>query len=139
MINIRSYSAVYSLEPYDKVDLRQSITKQLNKVELSNRFSRAVFFSNNQEFQFGEKHIQEVNAACMTIIQNAIVLWNYLYLSQMVINSNDEKNKQHMVNSIKAGSAITWHHVNLHGEYDFTKNVANDRQFDINKILTLKV
>ncbi len=57
----------------------------------------------------------------------------------MVINSNDEKNKQHMVNSIKAGSAITWHHVNLHGEYDFTKNVANDRQFDINKILTLKV
>jgi len=75
----------------------------------------------------------------MALIQNSIVLWNYLYLSQLLINNNNEKQKQQMVNSIKSGSAITWRHVNLQGEYHFTKNVANDKQFDMPKILALNI
>lgn len=32
---------------------------------------------------------------------------------------------------------ISWQHINLHGEYDFTKCVANDNPFDIQRISTL--
>lgn len=135
----RIIKSLFVLTYYDDVKLRQSIEKQLNKVELSNKFSRAVFFANNQEFQYGEKYEQEINAACMSIIQNAIVLWNYLYLSQLLVNNNSQEQKDQMIRSIKSGSAITWHHVNLHGEYDFTKNKANDERFEMAKILELDV
>lgn len=135
----RIIKSIFILTYYDDVKLRQSIEKQLNKVELSHKFSKAIFFANNQEFQFGEKHDQEINIACMSLIQNCIVLWNYLYLSQLLINNSDQESKQQMLLSIKAGSAITWHHINLHGEYDFTKNVANDKMFDMKKILSLNV
>lgn len=135
----RIIKSLFILTYYDDLKLRQSIEKQLNKVELSNKFSRAVFFANNQEFQYGEKHAQEINTACMSLIQNAIVLWNYLYLSQLLVNSNNQEQKDLMIRSIKSGSAITWHHVNLHGEYDFTKNKANDTMFEMAKILELNV
>ena len=41
--------------------------------------------------------------------------------------------------SILNGSVLTWRHVNLHGEYDFTWEAANDVQFDLNRILSLTV
>ncbi|MBP9777897.1 MAG: Tn3 family transposase [Rickettsiaceae bacterium] len=135
----RIIKSLFILTYYDDLKIRQSIEKQLNKVELSNKFSRAVFFSNNQEFQHGEKHEQEINTACKSLIQNAIVLWNYLYLSQLLVNNDDQKQKDQMIRSIKSGSAMTWQHVNLHGEYDFTKKQANDIMFEMEKILKLKV
>tara|TARA_R110002124_G_scaffold281572_2_gene456026 strand:- start:2928 stop:3089 length:162 start_codon:yes stop_codon:yes gene_type:complete len=51
--------------------------KQLNIIELANKFSKAIFFANNQEF----REEQEIIIACKVLIQNAIILWNYLYLS----------------------------------------------------------
>ena len=42
---------IFLLQYIDDLKLRQSIEKQLNKVENSNKFSDAIFFANNQEFQ----------------------------------------------------------------------------------------
>ena len=36
------------------------IQKQLNKVELANKFSAAVFFANNQEFMQTAREDQEI-------------------------------------------------------------------------------
>jgi len=44
-----------------------------------------------------------------------------------------------MVGSIKRGSVIAWGHINMQGEYDFTKNSTNDGQFDMEKILGLMI
>ena len=119
--------------------MRQRVEKQLNKVELSNRFSKAVFFARNQEFQVGTLGGQEIAIACKVLIQNAIVLWNYLYISQLLANTPSRKKQQDMVSSITRGSIIIWRHVNLQGEYDFTRYAANDSQFDMRKILSLKL
>ena len=60
----RIIKSQYILTYLDDVDLRQRIEKQLNKIELANRFSKAVFYANNQEFQLGTKEEQEVATAC---------------------------------------------------------------------------
>ena len=65
----------------DDVKLRQMIEKQLNKLESSNKFSKAVFYGNNQEFQQATKEEQLVAEGSKRLIQNAIICWNYLYLS----------------------------------------------------------
>lgn len=42
-------------------------------------------------------------------------------------------------NSPKRGSVTAWGHVNMQGEYDFTKHSSNDVRFDMGKILALRV
>jgi TnpA family transposase len=134
----RIIKSIFILTYYDELELRQRIEKQLNKVELSNKFSKAIFFANNQEFKQGTKEEQEIATACMVLIQNSILLWNYLYLSQIVANNTDVKERNQMIDSIKRGSMMAWRHINLQGEYDFTNTAANDFPFDMEKILALK-
>lgn len=135
----RIIKSIFILTYFDDAELRQRIEKQLNKVELSNRFSKAVFFSNNGEFRCGDLEEQKITAACKVFIQNAIVLWNYLYLSQLLANNADPEEQKRMLESIKRGSIITWRHINLYGEYNFTKYAANQAIFDMERILGLKV
>ncbi len=135
----RIIKSQFILTYYDDVELRQRIEKQLNKVELANKFSKAVFFANNQEFQVGTKEEQEIATACKVLIQNAIVLWNYLYLSQRLSKTADPDDRQDMLEAITGGSIIAWAHVNMQGEYDFTRRAANDDVFDMQSILALKL
>jgi TnpA family transposase len=135
----RIIKSIFILTYFDDVRLRQRIEKQLNRIELSNKFGRAVFYANNGEFKQAGSDEQETIIACRTLIQNSIVLWNYLYLSQLLSNCANEKERNGMVNMIKEGSVISWAHVNLHGEFDFSRRAANDIQFDMPRILSLQV
>ena len=98
-----------------------------------------MFFDNDQEFQVGTKEEQEIATACKVLIQNAIVLWNYLYLSSLIINTEPEQERFEIIEAIKKGSVLTWRHVNLRGEYDFSRPAANETTFDIDKIVSLKI
>lgn len=60
----------------DDPELRQAVEKQLNKVEGSNKFARAISFGHNQEFTQSEKEDQEIAEGCRRLIKNAIVCWN---------------------------------------------------------------
>lgn len=135
----RIIKSLFLLTYYDDVKLRQRIEKQLNRIELSNKFGRAVFYANNSEFKQALQSEQTVTVACRTLIQNAIVLWNYLYLSQLLANCADDEERIEMVNMIKEGSVLSWAHVNLHGEFDFRRRAANEVQFNMKKILSLEV
>lgn len=135
----RIIKSLFILTYFDDVRLRQRIEKQLNRIELSNKFSNAVFFANDGEFNQATPEEQQIAVACKVLIQNAIVLWNYLYLSQLLANCSDENERNEIVSMIKNGSVITWRHINLHGEYDFRRRAANDSGFDMSKILSLKV
>lgn len=135
----RIIKSIFILTYFDDVKLRQRIEKQLNRIELSNKFSTAVFFANNREFSQATRDEQEIATACKILIQNAIVLWNYLYLSQLLANCIDDSERNEMINLIKNCSVIIWRHINLHGEYDFKRRAANDTSFDMVKILSLEV
>ena len=70
----------------DDVAFRQRIEKQLNKVEASNKFAKAVFFGNNAEFTVATEEEQNIANNCKRLIQNTIILWNYLY-NKGIINT----------------------------------------------------
>ena len=129
----------FILTYYDDVELRQRIQKQLNLAEQANKFSRAVFFDNDQAFQDGSLLQQEAAITCKLPLQNSIILWNYLSLSDCVINTSDPYERQQIIDAIRRGSVITWSHVNLRGEYSFTPPSANDDVFDFEKIKALQI
>jgi TnpA family transposase len=105
----------------DDVELRQMIEKQLNKVEASNKFSKAVFFGNNSEFQVADRDEQNIANNCKRLIQNAIILWNYLYLTKKIQDSKTDDEKQEIIKALQNSSIVHWSHINFYGEYDFTK------------------
>lgn len=117
---------LFILKYIDDVELRQAIEKQLNKIEHAHRFAKAVAFANNQEFSQGEKELQNVAADCRRLIENSIICWNYLYLTNKLTEMPDEHQRQALLESVKAGSIITWKHINFHGEYDFSAEKMQD-------------
>ena len=129
----------FILEYIDDVVLRQSIEKQLNKVEHSQNFAKAVFHGQNQEFTQETKEEQLIAEGCKRLIENAIICWNYLYLSQKLADATESERKE-MIAQIKRSSIITWHHINLLGEYDFSDEKLNTiTPFQLPKNLELKM
>ena len=127
---------MFLLTYIDNLELRQAIQKQLNKIELANKFSDAVFFDNNQEFKQGSREEQEIAMSCKILLQNAIVLWNYLFLSQLLATTEDPDKRAELLMIIKNGSIMSWQHINMLGEYDFrNKPAVNEPIFDMEKIM----
>ena len=116
----------FILRYIDDMKLRQAIEKQLNKVELANRFTRAVAVGNSREFTQGDKEEQEIAEACNRLIKNAIICWNYLYLSQKLVRMKEPDQKEKLISAIANHSIICWEHMNLLGEYDFSDEKLKD-------------
>jgi hypothetical protein len=62
---------------------------------------------------------QEISVSCKILLQNAIVLWNYLYLSQLLSSTEEKTKRDELLKIIKNGSIMYWQHINLLGKYDF--------------------
>ena len=130
--------SLFLLKWIDLLDLRQAVEKQLNKGESANRFADAICFGRNHEFLYAEKAEQEMADGCNRLIRNAIICWNYLYLSQRLAEEADEERRQALVAAMQNGSIVLWHHLNLHGEYDFSEEKLQDSVgFDLPRILAI--
>lgn len=131
---------LFLLKYIDDVGLRQDIEKQLNKLESSNKFAKTVFYGNNHEFMQETKEDQLIAEGCKRLIQNAIICWNYLYLSQELLRAESQGNKQHLIRTIQNGSIVVWQHINLQGEFDFSDEILKDSiNFQLPKLLELKI
>jgi len=136
----RIIMSLFLLRYIDDVELRQEIEKQLNKVETAHRLESAVYFANNQEFHQSTKEEQLIAEGCKRLIENAIICWNYLYLSQLLLKAKTGYEKKKLIHTIKNGSVITWQHINLQGEYDFSsKTLENSYEFQFPEILGLEI
>ena len=111
----RIIKTIFLLKYIDSVELRQTIEKQLNKIESSQKFAKAVFFGSNQEFQYKTKEDQIRADGCKRLIENAIICWNYLYLSDLILKTKDLDERQRIIKIVKGGSVVAWQHINLQG------------------------
>lgn len=118
--------SLFILRYIDDLELRQAIEKQLNKVELANRFTRAVAVGNPREFTQAEKEEQEIAEACNRLIKNSIICWNYLYLARQLEKAPDAETRETLRHIIAAHSPMSWAHINMLGEYDFSDEKLRD-------------
>jgi TnpA family transposase len=133
----RIIKSIFVLKYIDDVEWRQAVEKQLNKGELANKFSAAVSFA-DQNILEPLKEDQEIAVMCKTIIQNIIILWNYIELTKIIMHS-DEEEREHILESITNASILTWQHVNLHGTYDFSNLLSsNDSEYSLEDVINFK-
>jgi TnpA family transposase len=77
----RAVRTEFLLRYLDDQDLRKRIDDQLDKLESTHHFARAVFYGQNGQLRYAGKEEQQVADACKRLVQNAIVCWNCLYLT----------------------------------------------------------
>ena len=75
---------------------------------------------------------------CKTVIQNVIILWNYIELTKLIMRS-DLKQQQGILANIANASIIAWKHVNLLGTYDFSnlKHMYNENE-EVEQLINFK-
>jgi TnpA family transposase len=133
----RVIKSIFMLKYFDDVALRQTIEKQLNKGELANKFSGAISFA-DQNLLEAHSEDQEISVMCRTIIQNIIILWNYIELTKIIMRSDPDE-RVLLLENILSASILTWQHVNLHGTYDFSNLLsANDSEYSFNDVINFK-
>ena len=133
----RAIKSIFMLKYFDDVELRQTIEKQLNKGELANKFSEAISFA-DQNILEAHSEDQEISVMCRTIIQNIIILWNYIELTKIIMRA-DLDERALLLENILSASILTWRHVNLHGTYDFSNLLsANDPDYSLDDVINFK-
>lgn len=119
-------------------DLRKRIDDQLDKLESTHQFARAMFYGQNGQFRYAGKEEQQVADACKRLMQNVIVCWNCLYLNQRLFQALPAE-RQALANAIAHMSPVSWQHINLQGEFDFSdEELSNALRFDLCALLTVK-
>jgi TnpA family transposase len=122
----RIIKSMFILRYIGDVELRMAIENVLNRVELGNRFTRAIAVGNPREFSAGDKAEQEIAEACNRLIKNAIVCWNYLLLEHRLSQAATDELRTEIRAAVANHSVISWDHVNLLGEYDFSDEKLRD-------------
>jgi TnpA family transposase len=122
----RIIKSMFILRYIDDVELRMAIENLLNRIELGNRFTRAIAVGNPREFSAGDKEEQEIAETCNRLIKNAIVCWNYLLLEHRLSQASTDEIKAEIRAAVANHSVISWGHVNLLGEYDFSDEKLRD-------------
>jgi len=136
----RIVKTIFILRYVDDLELRQAIEKQLNRVESYHQFGKAIFFARNQEFNYATRDEQLIAEGCKRLIANAIICWNYLYLSKKICAAESSEEKRSIIDAVKTGSVVSWHHINFQGEYDFSKkSLQNAVEFDLKEIMELDI
>ena len=90
---------------------------------------RVLRLSNQEFLQATKEEQQKTGKHASGLSRTAIILWNYLYLSKKIMDENDEAKRKQILKTIQSGSVVTWSHVHLHGEYDFSEE-EKLRDFD---------
>ncbi|MFK7981449.1 MAG: Tn3 family transposase, partial [Saprospiraceae bacterium] len=135
----RMAKTLHVLRFTDDLEMRQDSRKSGNAIESSNRFSSAIFFANGGEMIYLTRTEQQIADACKNLIKNAIVCWNYLYLTRKIQQQQNPIKREELVTMAKKKTMNAWRHAHLSGNYDFSdENLADSfdllysRNYDLN-------
>jgi len=135
----RLLKSKFILEYINDESLRKAIQKQLNRVELGQKLSEAVFFARKGKLYVGTPDEMQKVVESTRLIKNAIILWNYLFLSDYYYSLESGDEKRLAVKAMSNGSVISWKHINMHGVFDFDHQASSSFSTPIKELLKMKI
>lgn len=123
----------------DDLEMRQDSRKSSNAIESSNRFSSAIFFANGGEMIYLTRTEQQIADACKNLIKNAVICWNYLYLTRKIQRTKNQSQYKELIEIAKQKTMNAWQHIYFIGTYDFSEenmadsfNLLLSQNYDVN-------
>jgi len=80
----------YILRYLTDCDLRKMVQAQLNKGEYRHKLPRWIFFANQGEFTTGDYEEIMNKASCLSLVSNAILMWNTIKIDKIVQKLEDQ-------------------------------------------------
>ena len=102
----------------DSEEYRRKIMIQLNKGEALHSLRRFLFFANEGKIRRKQETEQEHQASCLTLLTNAVITWNTVYI-KAVIDQLTEEGFPINDSDIRHVSPARYEHINQYGTYRF--------------------
>jgi TnpA family transposase len=116
------HRSLYLLRFIDEPSLRRNVQMALNRGESYNKLRRAVAFANFGKLRFKTEHEQQIWQECSRLITNCIIHYNAAILSNLLAHRKSISDLEGVAQLGKV-SLVSWEHINLHGRYEFTKEM----------------
>ena len=115
----RLVKTVYILSYIQDETMRRQVGKQLNRGEHRQGVAKHVFFADQGEFRSGDLAQIMNKASCLSLLSNAILVWNTVHISDIVTRL---RGKGHTISDehLAGVSPMLRKHVIVNRTYDFT-------------------
>jgi phosphotransferase system HPr-like phosphotransfer protein len=80
----RVVKTIYILKYLNEEDLRHRVQLQLNRGERRHSLARWIFFADQGEFRTGDYQEIMNKASCLSLVSNAILVWNTLQIARIL-------------------------------------------------------
>src|ERR687888_1732311 len=80
----RALKSLYLLRYIQDIELRGRVQIQLNRGERRHQLARRLFFANQGAFQTGDYDEIMNKASCLSLLSNAVVVWNTVQMSRIL-------------------------------------------------------
>lgn len=121
----RLIKTIHALSWYASVEKRQWTTRQLNKGESLHALRAHLMFANHGTIQRKSDQALNHQASCLTLLTNAVILWNSIYMAEALEQLEREKFPFNPAD-IRHIWPTRFEHINVHGKYEF--NLEQARQ-----------
>ncbi len=109
---------MYILAYIDDDSLRGYVQRALNRGEAYHQLRRAIASVNGNRFRGSSDYEIELWNECARLLSNAIIYFNSLILSHLLIYF-EGKGDEEKLELTKKVSPVAWHNINLNGTYSF--------------------
>jgi len=117
------HRSLYLLDYINSPSLRQNVQKAVNRGENYHQLRRAVSFASFGKLRFKTEYEQDLWSECSRLIANCIIFYNASILSRLLEHQEKTGDTQGAA-ATKNVSPIAWQNVNLHGRYEFLKQIV---------------
>jgi TnpA family transposase len=114
----RLVKTLFILRYLKSPEYRHRIERQLNKGEELHKLRRFLFFGNLGRLRKGEEEEQTTQAQSLTLVTNAVVVWNTVYMAA-VLDELRAEGYEVLDEDVKHLSPARYEHINPHGKYQF--------------------
>lgn len=109
---------IFILRYLDDETLRDKIQLQLNRGEARHALARYLFFANQGEFKTRDYSEIMNKASCLSLLSNAVLLWNSVQMQKIIDNLESQGHKIDR-KDIARISPLMHRHINPTGVYSF--------------------
>jgi TnpA family transposase len=122
----RLVKTIFVLRYLDDDKLRGKVQLQLNRGEGRHGLAKHLFFANQGEFKTRDYPEIMNKASCLSLLSNAVLLWNTIQMQKIIENLEGQGHKI-AGEDIARVSPLMFRHVNPTGVYSF-QHIAERRQ-----------
>ena len=114
----RIVKTIFILRYLQEDKIRRRVQLQLNRGESRHDLAKWLFFANRGEFRTGDYEEIMNKASCLSLLSNAVLVWNTTEMAQIVerLRSSGEEIESTDLAKI---SPMAFHHIIPNGTYNF--------------------